>query len=100
VISSHYIHNISYCTQDLEDRSVLAYIAKDQKANAHYCHVFKANSPVCFTVASSKFEFWQVPLAPVITNKTVQTVGLFAQGYKRFPLPISSVSSLFCCEEL
>ncbi|XP_028416453.1 ankyrin repeat and SAM domain-containing protein 1A-like [Dendronephthya gigantea] len=44
-ISSHYVHNISYCTQDLEDRSVLAYIAKDQKANAHYCHVFKANSP-------------------------------------------------------
>ena len=36
--------NISYITQDPEDRRVLAYIAKDAKTEKHYCHVFRVDS--------------------------------------------------------
>ena len=35
------MRNISYITQDPEDRRVFAYIAKDAKTDKHYCHVFR-----------------------------------------------------------
>jgi len=40
------MRNISYITQDPEDRKVFAYIAKDAKTEKHYCHVFRVESTV------------------------------------------------------
>ena len=45
-VSNHDIRNISYITQDPEDRRVFAYIAKDAKTDKHYCHVFRMDSIV------------------------------------------------------
>lgn len=44
MVSNHDMRNISYITQDPEDRRVFAYIAKDAKTDKHYCHVFKMDS--------------------------------------------------------
>ena len=44
MVSYHDMNNISYITQDPEDRRVLAYIAKDAKTEKHYCHVFRVDS--------------------------------------------------------
>ncbi|CAH3029434.1 unnamed protein product, partial [Porites evermanni] len=44
MVSYHDMKNISYITQDPEDRRVLAYIAKDAKTEKHYCHVFRVDS--------------------------------------------------------
>ncbi|KAK2565649.1 Ankyrin repeat and SAM domain-containing protein 1A [Acropora cervicornis] len=41
LVSNHEMRNISYITQDPEDRRVFAYIAKDAKTDKHYCHVFR-----------------------------------------------------------
>ena len=41
MVSHHEMRNISYITQDPEDRRVFAYIAKDAKTDKHYCHVFR-----------------------------------------------------------
>jgi len=39
VVSTHVIRDISYCSQDIEDKRVFAYITKD-KSGMNYCHVF------------------------------------------------------------
>ncbi|XP_022779967.1 ankyrin repeat and sterile alpha motif domain-containing protein 1B-like isoform X3 [Stylophora pistillata] len=44
MVSNHDIRNISYITQDPEDKRVFAYIAKDAKTNNHYCHVFRMDT--------------------------------------------------------
>ncbi|KAL9955552.1 hypothetical protein ACROYT_G036890 [Oculina patagonica] len=44
MVSYHDMRNISYITQDPEDRKVFAYIAKDAKTEKHYCHVFRVES--------------------------------------------------------
>ncbi|RMX60043.1 hypothetical protein pdam_00004489 [Pocillopora damicornis] len=46
MVSNHDIRNISYITQDPEDRTVFAYIARDAKTNSHYCHVFRMDNMV------------------------------------------------------
>ena len=46
MVSYHDMRNISYITQDPEDRKVFAYIAKDAKTEKHYCHVFRVESTV------------------------------------------------------
>ena len=46
MVSYHDMRNISYITQDPEDRTVFAYIAKDAKTEKHYCHVFRVESTV------------------------------------------------------
>ena len=46
MVSYHEMRNISYITQDPEDRRVFAYIAKDSKTDKHYCHVFRVDSNV------------------------------------------------------
>jgi len=43
VVSTHVIRDISYCSQDIEDKRVFAYITKD-KSGMNYCHVFVAAS--------------------------------------------------------
>ncbi|XP_031548747.1 ankyrin repeat and SAM domain-containing protein 1A-like [Actinia tenebrosa] len=43
VVSNHQMCNVSYITQDPEDKRVFAYIAKDAKVNKHYCHVFRVD---------------------------------------------------------
>ena len=45
VVSTHSIQDISYCSQDIEDQRVFAYITKD-KSGMFYCHVFMAVSKV------------------------------------------------------
>ena len=50
MVSYHDMKNISYITQDPEDRRVLAYIAKDAKTEKHYCHVFRVDSFVSHAV--------------------------------------------------
>lgn len=45
VVSTHVIRDISYCSQDIEDKRVFAYITKD-KSGMNYCHVFVAASEV------------------------------------------------------
>lgn len=42
VVSTHAVRDISYCTPDIEEPKVFAYITKDQERN--YCHVFSASS--------------------------------------------------------
>jgi len=44
MVSYHDTRNISYITQDPEERRVFAYIAKDAKTEKHYCHVFRVDS--------------------------------------------------------
>lgn len=44
MVSHHDMRNISYITQDPEDKRVFAYIAKDSKTEKHYCHVFRVDS--------------------------------------------------------
>ena len=46
VVSYHAIRQISYCTTDIEDKSVFAYITKDRSACKNYSHVFVAPSQV------------------------------------------------------
>lgn len=46
MVSYHDMRNISYITQDPEDRKVFAYIAKDGKTEKHYCHVFRVETTV------------------------------------------------------
>ena len=46
MVSYHDMRNISYITQDPEDKRVFAYIAKDAKTDKHYCHVFRVESNV------------------------------------------------------
>ncbi|KAK3699169.1 hypothetical protein QZH41_011871 [Actinostola sp. cb2023] len=41
VVSNHQMSNVSYITQDPENKRIFAYIAKDAKVNRHYCHVFR-----------------------------------------------------------
>ncbi|XP_048585041.1 ankyrin repeat and sterile alpha motif domain-containing protein 1B isoform X2 [Nematostella vectensis] len=41
LVSHHDMKNVSYITQDPEDKCVFAYIAKDAKIDKHYCHVFR-----------------------------------------------------------
>lgn len=45
IVSTHVIRDISYCSQDIEDKCVFAYITKD-KSGMNYCHVFMAASEV------------------------------------------------------
>ena len=45
IVSTHVIRDISYCSQDIEDKRVFAYITKD-KSGMNYCHVFMAASEV------------------------------------------------------
>ena len=45
IVSTHVIRDISYCSQDIEDKRVFAYITKD-KSGMNYCHVFIAASEV------------------------------------------------------
>lgn len=67
MVSNHDIRNISYITQDPEDRRVFAYIAKDAKTENHYCHVFRMDTLTlsdeitmtigqAFELASSRFK--------------------------------------------
>ncbi len=49
VVSTHAVQDISYCSQDIEDKRVFAYITKD-KSGMSYCHVFMAPSKVTITL--------------------------------------------------
>lgn len=46
MVSFHAIRDVSFCTSDIEDQNVFAYITKDRDSGKNYSHVFVANSQV------------------------------------------------------
>ena len=65
MVSNHEMRNISYITQDPEDRRVFAYIAKDAKTDKHYCHVFRMDASVSGArlIFNSVFFFFSLSLS-------------------------------------